>query len=53
MSERDSERDLAAALEPYIVNIQETGKEVGSGAYATVVEASGLLQYNMCRQTTP
>ena len=38
MSERDSERDLAAALQPYIVNIQETGKEVGSGAYATVVE---------------
>ena len=37
MSEKDSERDLAAALEPYIVNIQETGKEVGSGAYVLLL----------------
>lgn len=38
MSERVSERDLAGALEPYIVDVQETGKEIGSGAYAIVVE---------------
>ena len=36
--ERDSERELTAALEPYVVNIRETGKEVGTGSYATVVE---------------